>query len=163
MEFSRTQLGIAAGAGGFVLLIFFISLSWLNRQGPVLSRSPQRDPLSGIPIDISLNPLRDRTSERAAAKFLRSMQEGHCTEELAVWTKDYRRKYAAFICDSEARHPLVGWKLAEWEDAPPLRILQYRGTRKNNPANDTTYKELLSVTMQNTTGEWVVTKYDAMY
>jgi hypothetical protein len=163
MDVSRTQMGIAAAAGGIVLLIFFISLAWLNRQGPVLSRSREHDPLSGVPMDISLNPLRDRTSERAAGKFLRSMQEGHCAEELAVWTKDYRRKYAAFICDSETRHPLLGWKLAEWEDMPPLRILQYRGTRKNNPAVDTTYKELLSVTLQNTGGQWVVTKYDAMY
>jgi hypothetical protein len=163
MDFSRTQLGIAAGAGGLVLLIFFISLSWLNRQGPVLSRSPERDPLSGIPIDISLNPLRDRTSEKTAAKFLRSMQEGHCADELAVWTQDYRKKYAAFICGAEARHPLLGWKLAEWEDAPPLRILQYRGTRQNDPGKDGTYKEMLSVTLQNTSGEWVVTKYDAMY
>jgi hypothetical protein len=163
MEVSRTQLGIAAGAGGFVLLVFFISLAWLNRQGPVLSRSPERDPLSGIPIDISLNPLRDRSSERTAAKFLRSMQEGHCAEELSVWTKDYRKKYAAFICGAETRHPLLGWKLAEWEDAPPLRILQYRGTRQNDPGKEGTYKELLSVTLQNTSGEWVVTKYDAMY
>ena len=163
MDVSRTQLGIAAGAGGLILLVFFISLLWLNRQGPVLSRSPQHDPLSGIPVDISLNPLRDRSSERAAGKFLRSMQEGHCSEELSVWTRDYRRKYAAFICGAEARHPLVGWTLAEWEDAPPLRILQYRGTRRNDPVKDETYKELLSVTLQNTSGEWVVTKYDSMY
>ena len=163
MEIPRTQLGIAAGAGGLILLIFFISLSWLNHQGPVLSRSAERDPLTGIPIEISLNPLRDRSSERTAGKFLRSMQEGHCMEELSFWTKDYRKKYATFICGSEARHPLVGWKLAEWEDAPPLRILQYRGTRLNDPSQDGTYKELLSVTLQNTSGQWVVTKYDAMY
>src|SRR5262245_27373615 len=143
MEVSRTQMGIAASAGGLILLIFFIGLAWLNRQPPVMSRSAERDPLSGIPVEISLNPLRDRTSERVAGKFLHSMQEGHCAEELSVWTKDYRKKYAAFICGAEARHPLVGWKLAEWEDAPPLRILQYRGTRLNDPGQQGTYKELL--------------------
>jgi hypothetical protein len=163
MEVSRTQLGIAAGAGGVLLLIFFISLAWLNHQGPVLSRSPERDTLSGIPVKISLNPLRDRSSERAAAKFLHGLQEGRCAEQLSFWSKDYRKKYAAFICDAEARHPLMGWKLAEWEDAPPLRILQYRGTRRNDPSQDSTYKEILSVTLQNKDGEWVVTKYDSMY
>lgn len=163
MDIPRTQLGIAAAAGGIILLVFFISLLWLNRQGPVLSRSPKRDPLSGIPLDISLNPLRERSSERAAGRFLRSLKEGRCAEELSVWTQDYRKQYAAFICNSEARHPLVAWTLAEWEDAPPLRILQYRGTRRNAPAEAATYNELLSVTLQNTSGEWIVTKYDAMY
>ena len=105
MEFSRNQIGIAAGAGVLVLLIFFGYLIHLNGQGPVLDRSEDRDPLSGIPNSISLNPLRDRTSEREAAKFIRSMREGNCKEELSAWEKDYRKKYAAFICDSEARHP----------------------------------------------------------
>jgi hypothetical protein len=163
MDVSRAQLGIAAGAGGVLLLIFFISLIWLNHQGPVLSRSTEHDSLSGVPLDISLNPLRDRSSERAAGKFLRGMQEGRCQEQLSVWEKDYRKKYAAFICDSEARHPLLGWKMAEWEDTPPLRILQYRGTRLNARGQNETYKELLSLTLEQKGGEWVVTKYDAMY
>lgn len=163
MDVSRTQLGIAAGAGGLILLIFFISLAWLNHQGPVLSRSPERDPLSGVPVDISLNPLRDRSSERAAMQFLRGLQDGHCEEQLSVWEKDYRKKYAAFICESETRHPLLAWKMAEWEDAPPLRILQYRGTRLNAPGQKDTYKELLSLTLEHKGSDWVVTKYDAMY
>src|SRR5438094_4278107 len=112
MGFPRTQMAIAAGAGVLLLLIFFGYLLWLNGQGPVLGRSEERDPLSGIPNSISLNPLRDRTSEREAAKFIRSMRDGNCNEELAVWEKDYRKKYAAFICDSEARHPLVSWEIA---------------------------------------------------
>ena len=72
MEFSRNQIGIAAGAGVLLLVIFFGYLMHLNGQGPVLGRSEERDPLSGIPNSISLNPLRDRTSEREAAKFIRS-------------------------------------------------------------------------------------------
>ena len=163
MEFNRTQIGIAAGAGGLVLVVFLGYLMWLNNQGPVLSRSPDRDPLSGIPNSISLNPLRDRSSERAAAKFIRSMRDGHCAEELADWSKDYRKKYAAFICESEAQHPLVSWELAEWEDTPPLRILQYRGKRRNIPGQKGSYKELFSVTLDHREGDWQVTKYDAMY
>ena len=121
MEFSRNQIGIAAGAGALLLLIFFGYIMHLNGQGPVLDRSEERDPLSGVPNSISLNPLRDRTSEREAAKFIRSMRDGNCKEELANWAKDYRKKYAAFLCDSEAQHPLVSWEVVDWEDTPPLR------------------------------------------
>jgi len=163
MEFSRNQIGIAAGTGVLVLLIFFGYLLHLNGQGPVLDRSEERDPLSGVPHSISLNPLRDRTSEREAAKFIRGMRDGNCKEALANWEKDYRRKYAAFICDSEARHPLISWEVADWEDSPPLRILRYRGKRRNAPDQKGTYKELFSVTLENKGGQWVVTKYDSMY
>jgi hypothetical protein len=163
MGFSRTQIGIAVGAGVLVLLIFFGYLIWLNGQGPVLSRSDDRDPLSGTPTSISLNPLRDRTTERVATKYLGALRDGHCREQLAVWEKDYRKKYAAFICASEAQHPLVSWKIVDWEDTPPLRILHYQGKRRNAPSQPETYKELFSVTLEDKDGEWVVTKYDAMY
>ena len=163
MGFSRTEMAIAAGAGVLLLLIFFGYLLWLNNQGPVLARSEERDPLSGIPNSISLNPLRDRASEREAEKFIRAMSDGHCQEELASWEKDYRKKYAAYICDSEAKHPLVSWRIAEWEDNPPLRILRYRGKRLAAPGQREAYTELLSVTLENRSGEWAVTKYDAIY
>jgi len=163
MEVSRNQIGIAAGAGALLLLIFLGYLIHLNGQGPVLDRSEERDPLSGIPNSISLNPLRDRASEREAAKFIRSMRDGNCKDVLAKWEKDYRKKYAAFICDSEAQHSLISWEVADWEDAPPLRILHYRGKRRNAPGQKGTYQELLSVTLEKKDGVWVVTKYDAMY
>jgi hypothetical protein len=163
MDFSRKQLAIAAGMGGLILIMFFGSLAWLNNQGPVLGRSDDRDPLSGTPSSITLNPLRDRASEHAAAKFIRSMRDGECEDELAQWRKDYRRKYAAFICNSEAQHPLLSWELVDWEDAPPLRILHYRGKRLTTPGQKGTYKELFSVTTELKNGEWVVTKYDSMY
>ena len=91
------------------------------------------------------------------------MRDGNCKEELADWFKDYRKKYAAFICGSEAQHPLLSWEIVDWEDAPPLRILHYRGKRRNAPDQKGTYKELFSVTLENKGGEWVVTKYDSMY
>jgi len=163
MEFNRTQLWIAIGAGVLVILVFFGYLIWLNDQGPVLDRSAERDPLSGVPNSISLNPLRDRSSERAATAYLRSMRDGHCEEQLASWEKDYRKRYASFICGSEAQHPLVSWELVDWEDAPPLRILHYRGKRRNAPGQSETYKELFSVTLEDHGSDWVVTKYDAMY
>jgi hypothetical protein len=163
MEYSRNQIAIAVGAGALVILVFFGYLLWLNNQGPVLSRSEDRDPLSGVPNSISMNPLRDRSSERAAAEFIRAMRDGKCREQLADWERDYRKKYADFICDSEAQHPLVSWKIADWEDRPPLRILQYRGKRKTNPSERSTYQDLFSVTLEDRDGEWVVTKYDALY
>lgn len=163
MELSRTQIWIAVGAGVLLLLAFFGYLFWLNNQGPVLSKSEDHDPLSGIPVSISLNPLRDRSSERTAAEFIRAMRDGQCETQLADWAKDYRKKYAAFICDSETKHPLISWQIVDWEDAPPLRILHYRGKRHVAPDQKGTYKELLSVTLENKTGDWVVTKYDSMY
>jgi len=163
MESNRTQLWIAAGAGGLLLVIFFGYLIWLNNQGPVLARSQDTDPLSGTPNSISLNPLRDRTSEHIANKYLDAMRDGQCKLELAQWEHDYRRKYASFICDSETKHPLISWKLVDWEDAPPLRILRYRGKRRTQEGEAATYKELFSVTLESKDGSWEVTKYDAMY
>ena len=163
MDDSRKQVAIAAGAGALLLLIFFGYLLHLNGQGPVLSRSEERDPLSGVPNSISLNPLRNRTSEHVAAKYLRTMRDGNCQSQLADMEKDYRRKYANFICQSEAQHPLISWTLVDWEDQPPLRILQYRAKRFDDSSRKGAYEEQLSVTMDKSPGDWVVTKYDAMY
>jgi hypothetical protein len=160
MKFSKVQIAIAAGAGFLVLLGFFIYLMWLNGQPPVLAKSPEVDPLTKVPISIDLNPLRDRSSEHAASEFLRGMRDGQCDQQLAEWEKDYRKKYAAFICDSESKHPLVSWKVVDWEDRPPLRILQYKAKRRNESSS---YEELLSVTLDSRTSEWVVTKYDSLY
>jgi len=163
MGFTRTQLYISVGAAMLLLLIFFGYLMWLNNQGPVLAKSEDRDPLSGTPNSISLNPLRDHSSEKVAASFIRAMKDGNCRQELSEWEHDYRKKYAAFICDSEEKHPLIGWQLVDWDDRPPLRILQYRGKRLNAPGDSTTYASLLSVTLEKRVGRWNVTKYDALY
>jgi hypothetical protein len=163
MGVTRTQLYIAIGAAVLLLLVFFGYLMWLNNQGPVLAKSEDRDPLSGTPNSISLNPLRDHSSEKIAAAFVRAMKDGRCREELSEWEHDYRKKYAAFICDSEEKHPLIGWQLVDWDDRPPLRILQYRGKRLNAPGDSTTYTGLLSVTLEKRVGRWNVTKYDALY
>ena len=160
MKFSKVQIAIAAGTGCLVLLGFFIYLMWLNGQPPVLAKSPEVDPLTKVPISIDLNPLRDRSSERAASEFLRGMRDGQCKQQLAEWEKDYRKRYAAFICDSETKHPLLSWKVVDWEDRPPLRILQYKARRSSGTSN---YEELLSVTLDSRTSEWVVTKYDSLY
>jgi len=163
MAVSRTQIGIAVGAGALLVFVFLGYLWWLSNQGPVLARSEEHDPLSGLPMSISMNPLRDRSTEHAASQFLRELRDGHCDDLLAQWEHDYRKKYARFICKSEAQHPLLSWQLVDWEEAPPLIILHYRGKRRNGPDNPGTYKELFTVTTENKGGEWVVTKYDAMY
>lgn len=163
MGFTKTQLYIAVGAAVLLLVVFFGYLMWLNNQGPVLAKSEDRDPLSGTPNSIKLNPLRDHTSEKIAADFMRAMKDGNCRKELSDWEHDYRRKYAAFICESEEKHPLIGWQLVDWDDRPPLRILQYRGRRLNAPDDSTTYNGLLSVTLEKHGARWNVTKYDALY
>ena len=86
------------------------------------------------------------------------MRDGNCRQQLAEWEKDYRKKYAAFICDSEANHPLLSWKIADWEDRPPLRILQYKAKRQSDET-----EEILSVTLDDRSGEWTVAKYDSLY
>jgi hypothetical protein len=163
MEFPRTQIYIAVGAGLLLLFIFFGYLSWLNSQPPVLSRSAESDPLSGVPNSISLNPLRDRSSERAATEFIRGMQNGKCKEQLADWEKDYHKKYATFICNTESQHPLVAWKLADWNDDPSRRFLEYRSRRLSNLGQSGTYTDLFTVTLENKQGDWVVTKYTPVY
>jgi hypothetical protein len=42
-------------------------------------------------------------------------------------------------------------------------LLHYRGKRRTTPGIKGVYKEMLSVTLDNQSGEWVVTKYDAIY
>jgi hypothetical protein len=162
MAFTRTQIGIAVGGAVLLVMVFVGYLWWLSNQGPVLARSEDHDPLTGLPVSIKMNPLRDRTTERTANKFLRELRDGHCDDVLAKWEHDYHKRYAKYICESEAQHPLLSWELVEWEEAPPLIILHYRGTRKSN-AQPGTDQELFTVTTENKGGEWVVTKYDAMY
>jgi hypothetical protein len=161
MAFTRTQIGIAVGAGVLLVAVFLGYVWWLSDQGPVLARSEERDPLSGLPVSIKMNPLRDRSTEKAAGKFLHAIRDGHCDELLANWERDYHKKYARYICASETQHPLISWELVEWEEAPPLIILHYRG--KRDSTSGATDKELFTVTTENKNGEWIVTKYDAMY
>ncbi len=159
MAANRTQIGIALGAGGLLVLIFLGYLWWLSNQGPVLARSEERDPLTNLPLEIKMNPLRDRSQEHAAGKFLREMQSGECNDVLADWEHDYRKKYAHFICDSESQHKLVSWKLVEWEDTPPSLSLHYRTRRENGNGQPGTYQDLATVTLEKQNGQWVVTKY----
>jgi len=163
MAFTKTQIGIAVGAGVVLVLVFVGYLWWLSNQGPVLARSDDHDPLTGLPVSIDMNPLRDRSTERTANKFLRQIRDGHCDELLAKWEHDYHKKYAHFICDSEAKHPLLSWQLADWEDAPPLVILHYRGVRQASPDQPGTDHDIFTVTLERQGGELAVTKYDAMY
>jgi hypothetical protein len=162
-SFTKTQLAIAVGASALLVFGFLGYIWWLSNQGPVLARSEERDTLTGLPVSIRMNPLRDRTIERSANAFLRQLREGHCDELLADWEHDYRKKYAHFICNSEAQHPLRSWELAEWESAPPLTILHYRGKRLTQVGQPAAYEETFTVTTENKDGKWVVTKYDAMY
>jgi hypothetical protein len=161
MNFSRTQIAIAAGSGLLIVIGFFGYLMWLNGQPPVLAKSPDVDPLTKIPLSIDLNPMRDRASEHAVNDFLRAMRDGNCKEELTDWEKDYRRKRAAFICDAEAKHPLLSWKIVDWEDHPPLRLLTYKGKRRN--PSGSVYHDVISVTLDDRTGDWVVSEYDSLY
>jgi hypothetical protein len=160
MGFTKTQIAIAVGAAVLLVGVFVGYLWWLSNQGPVLARSKDHDPLTGLPVSIRMNPLRDRATEKAANRFLRELRDGHCDELLHAWQHDYHKKYAKYICSSEAQHPLLSWELVEWEEAPPLIILHYRGARQGGPGSD---QSLLTVTTEHKGAEWVVTKYDAMY
>jgi hypothetical protein len=160
MAFTRTQVAIAVSAGVLLVLVFVGYLWWLDNQPPVLERSADRDALTGLPVSIKMNPLRDRSTERAANKFLREIRDGHCDDMLTKWEHDYHKKYAHYICKSEGQHPLVGWELVNWEDAPPgAVILSYRGKRENGNGQPGTYQDIFSVTTENQGGQWVVTKY----
>ena len=52
MAATRTQIGIAAGAGFLLVLVFVGYLWWLSNQGPVLARSEDHDPLTGLPLTV---------------------------------------------------------------------------------------------------------------
>src|ERR1700731_854664 len=131
MGFTRTQIAIAAGAGALLVFGFLGYVIWLSNQGPVLVRSEDHDPLTGLPVSIRMNPLRDRTIEHSANQFLHELRDGHCDQLLSQWEHDSRKKYAHSICAPEAQHPLLSGELAEWKSAPPLTLLHYRGRRQN--------------------------------
>jgi hypothetical protein len=163
MPFSRTHLAIALGSASLLVLVFLGYLYWLSSQPPVLSRSTELDSLTRMPISITMNPFRDRTIERTANRFIVEMRDGNCLKLLAQWEKDYRKKRADFLCSSEAQHPLISWNLVQWEDAPPLVILYYKGQRYNGSDHGSTYKDLFSVTEEKKDSGWEVTKYDSFY
>jgi hypothetical protein len=163
MAVSKTHLGIAVAFASLLVAVFLGYLYWLSNQPPILSRSEERDPLTKMPVSITMNPLRDRTVERTANAFAAQMRDGNCRQVLADWERDYRKKRADFLCDSERQHPLISWNLVEWEDAPPLVILHYKGQRYATPGQDSTYKDLFSVTEEKKNAGWVVTKYDSFY
>ena len=163
MKSSQTHLAIALGSAALLVLVFVGYLYWLSNQPPVLSRSKERDSLTQMPISITMNPFRDRTIEHTANSFISELRDGNCRKLLALWETDYRRKRAEFLCNSETQHPLISWNLVEWEDAPPLVILHYRGQRYSSSDKTSTYKELFSVTEEKKDSGWMVTKYDAFY
>ena len=156
------KIWIGVGAGVLLAVIYALGmLLWLSNQPPVLSRSKEKDPLSGYPLQVRLNPVRDRSPERSAEKVLYAMSDGKCRQQLAGWFKDYRWHYAKFVCDSEQQHPIVSWSLFDREEQPPLVILQYHAKRKDG---DNTYEENLWITtQQQAAGTWEMTKYGAMY
>ena len=92
MGFTRIQIGIAVGVAALMVFGFLGYIWWLSNQGPVLSRSEDRDPLTNLPISIRMNPLRDRTIEHSANQFLHELRDGHCDELLSHWEHDYRKK-----------------------------------------------------------------------
>jgi hypothetical protein len=163
MQASKAQVGIAVGSAVLLVAICLGYVHWLSNQGPVLARSEERDPLTQMPLSITMNPLRDRTIEHTANVFIAQMRDGNCRQLLAAWEKDYRKKRADFLCISESQHPLIKWHLVEWEDVPPLVILHYKGQRYSTTAQDATYEDLFSVTEEKKDAGWVVTKYDAFY
>jgi hypothetical protein len=153
------KLGIILGL--FLTLAALLTVGWLDRQPPVLSRSGEKDPLSRQPLRVIFNPVRDRAPERVADGTLNAMRDGRCPEELAAWLHDYRRSYAEFICNAERQHPLLWYKLFDREERPPLVILQYKVSRKDGAR---LYQEDLFVTTQRTdSGGWTVTRYGALY
>ena len=157
--------GLLACLGVAALLVLGAGmLFWLDRQPPVLSRSEEREPVSGYPLRVTFNPVRDRSPERVAGRTVEAMRDGHCREELAPWFHDYRRRYAEFICNAEQQHPMVAFRLFDRQEQPPLVILQYKAVRRNGGAGEDTYTEDLFVTAQMTeSGGWTVTKYGALY
>lgn len=163
MQASRAHLTIALGSAALLVLVFLGYLNWLNNQGPVLARSEERDPLTQLPVSITMNPFRDRTVEHTANIFIAAMRDGNCRQLLTAWEKDYRKKRADFLCNSEAQHPLISWRLVDWQDAPPLVVLYYRGQRYSGPGHNETYKELFSITEEKKDSGWTVTKYDSFY
>lgn len=163
MALARQAKIILAIVAGSVMFFAAIGVSiWLANSGPVLYRSEEVDPLSKNPKLVLLNPLRDRTSERPASEMIAAMHDGHCRQVLESWFKDYRRKYAESICQTEQDHPLVSWKLVDRQDTPPLVMLHYRSKRQD-PGTAQPYEEDLWVTTQDDNGIWHPTKYVPLY
>ncbi|MGA9504416.1 MAG: hypothetical protein WBV31_08245, partial [Terriglobales bacterium] len=75
MQFSRIHLAMAVGSAGLLVAVFLGYLYWMSNQGPVLARSEERDPLTHLPVSITMNPFRDRTIERIANQFISEIRD----------------------------------------------------------------------------------------
>ncbi len=163
MGFTRIQIGIAVGVAALLVFGFLGYIYWLSNQGPVLARSEERDTLTGLPVSIRMNPLRDRTIEHSANKFLRELRDGHCDELLsqlgARLPQEVRPLHLQLGGAASATFLGTG---GMGERAAPDHPSLPRQT-PNSPGQPGTYKEIFTVTTENKDGQWVVTKYDAMY
>lgn len=163
MALARKTKIILAIVGGTLFLFAVIGVFvWLANSGPVLYRSEEVDPLSKNPKMVILNPLRDRSCERPANEMIVAMRDGRCHDVLQPWFKDYRRRYAESICQTEQDRPLTSWRLVDRQDQPPVVMLHYRGKRRD-PASSQPSEEDLWVTTQQDEGSWRATKYVPLY
>ena len=160
MKFSKLHIAIAVGAGVLLLIGFFGYLMWLNGQPPVLAKSPEVDPLTKIPRSIDLNPMRDRTSERAANEFLRAMRDGHCKDELPTGK---RTTAPAELRSSAIRRRNIHWFRGRSSIGRTGRRCEFFPTRESVAMRRQGYQDLISVTLDNRSGDWVVSSYDALY
>ena len=163
MAFTRTQIGIAVGAGVLLVLVFVGYLWWLSDQGPVLARSENRDPLTGLPVSIKMNPLRDRSTEKAANKFLRELARRtlrrSAVEVGARLPQEVREVYLQFRGAAPAA--LMGSGGVGGSSAADHSALPWYAGKQHRAGWNVS--GLFTVTTDSRSGGWVVTKYDAMY
>ena len=163
----QTGARFSVGFSGLALLAFFLSAPvFLHAQSgsssPPRTQSQPAQPATSAPS--SSTQSQTQTGQPCSPDVAPILKRGKqadlppCPDAPAAASSP-----ADSSARSEAQRPLISWNLVEWEDAPPLVILHYKGQRYSSPSQDATYKDLFSVTEEKKDSGWTVTKYDSFY
>lgn len=115
-----------------VVLAVVIVVSLLRR--PILIRIVDPTEVSGLPILVIVNPLRDKEPERLAEAVLRKLQERDLKVAFAALAEDV----TADIRENETKYPVEHWRLINRKDRAGDVELTYSVSRKTSPPARTT-------------------------
>ena len=120
---------------------------------PVIYRQELPGDPTGEPDFVLLNPLRDKSPEKAAEYFLQKLKEEKCHE---VFAELPNQQSITSICEKEKLYPLTSWQLANRTGDARKTRLYYEVKRNNYPI----LFGQLWINVEKLGEQWRVTNYE---